>query len=64
MCGVDDKVALAIELERATLAVDERISGIESAEYVDTIYEAAVAAFKTLDRLLWFLCDPRAVCLP
>ena len=41
--SVDDKVALAIELERATLAADDRISGIESAEYVDTIYESAVA---------------------
>ena len=39
-----EKVALAIELERATLAADPRISGIESAEYVDTIYEAAVAS--------------------
>jgi len=39
----DEKVALAIELERATRAADPRISGIESAEYVDTIYESAVA---------------------
>lgn len=41
--STDDKVALAIELERATRAADPRISGIESAEYVDTIYESAVA---------------------
>ena len=41
--STDDKVALAIELERATRASDPRISGIESAEYVDTIYESAVA---------------------
>jgi PmbA protein len=41
--SVDDKVALAIELERATRAADPRISGIEAAEYVDTIYESAVA---------------------
>jgi PmbA protein len=41
--SADDKVALAIELERATRAADPRISGIESAEYVDTIYESAVA---------------------
>lgn len=41
--GADEKVALAIELERATLAADDRISGIESAEYVDTLYESAVA---------------------
>ncbi len=39
----DDKVAMAIELERATLAADPRIVGIESAEFVDTIYESAVA---------------------
>ena len=42
-CSTDDKVALAIELERATRAADPRISGIESAEYIDTIYESAVA---------------------
>jgi PmbA protein len=41
--AADDKVALAIELERATRAADPRISGIESAEYVDTILESAVA---------------------
>jgi len=41
--STDEKVALAIELERATRAADPRISGIESAEYVDTIYESAVA---------------------
>ena len=38
-----DKVALAIELERATRAADSRIAGIESAEYIDTLYESAVA---------------------
>ena len=41
--STDDKVALAIELERATRAADPRISGIESAEYVDTLFESAVA---------------------
>jgi len=41
--STDDKVAMAIELERATLAADPRIAGIESAEFVDTIYESAVA---------------------
>lgn len=40
--STDAKVALAIELERATKAADARVSGIESAEYVDTIYESAV----------------------
>ncbi len=41
--STDEKIALAIELERATLAADPRISGIESAEYIDTLYESAVA---------------------
>jgi PmbA protein len=41
--STDEKVALAIELERLARAADRRISGIESAEYVDTIYESAVA---------------------
>jgi PmbA protein len=39
----DDKVALAIALERAVRGADPRISGIESAEYVDSISEAAIA---------------------
>jgi len=37
-----EKVALAIEMERAVLAADPRISGIESAEYADSISESAV----------------------
>jgi PmbA protein len=41
--STDEKVELAIELERATLAADRRISGIESAEYIDSVYESAVA---------------------
>ena len=41
--STDEKVELAIELERATLAADPRISGIESAEYIDSVYESAVA---------------------
>ncbi|MDG2028002.1 MAG: TldD/PmbA family protein [Acidimicrobiales bacterium] len=41
--ATDDKIALAIELERATRAADPRISGIESAEYVDILSDAAVA---------------------
>ncbi len=40
--STDDKVAMAIELERAALAADPRIA-IESAEYVDSIHESAVA---------------------
>jgi PmbA protein len=38
----DGKVALALELERAVRAADPRISGIESAEYVDSVSEAAI----------------------
>jgi len=41
--ATDDKVGLAVELERATRAADPRIAGIESAEYIDTCYESAVA---------------------
>jgi PmbA protein len=39
----DLKVELAIELERATLGADRRVSSVESADYVDSIYESAVA---------------------
>ena len=39
----DEKVALAIELERVVMGADPRISGIESAEYADGVSEAAVA---------------------
>ena len=38
-----DKISLAIELERATLGADPRVSGIESAEYVDSQLQSAVA---------------------
>jgi PmbA protein len=38
-----DKVALAIELERAVLAADARITGVESCDYADSRAEAAVA---------------------
>lgn len=37
-----DKVALALELERVVRAADPRITGIESAEYVDSASESAV----------------------
>jgi PmbA protein len=40
----DDKVSLAIELERATRAADPRVRGVESAGYGDTAIEAAVAS--------------------
>jgi PmbA protein len=38
-----DKVALALELERAVLAADTRITGIESCDYADSRAEAAIA---------------------
>ena len=41
--ATEDKVKLALELERVTLAADPRISGVESAEYADSIFESAVA---------------------
>lgn len=40
--ATEHKVALALELERAVRAADPRISGIESAEYVDSRAEAAI----------------------
>lgn len=41
---VADKVALALEVERVTLAADERIRGVESADYGDAAIESAVAS--------------------
>ncbi len=41
--STEDKVALAIELERCTLGADPRIAGIETAEYADTRCESAIA---------------------
>lgn len=38
----DDKVAMALELERAVRGADPRISGIEAAEYADSISEGVV----------------------
>jgi PmbA protein len=38
-----DKVALALELERAVRAADPRITGVESCDYADSRAEAAVA---------------------
>jgi PmbA protein len=40
----EEKVALALELERATRAADARVRGLEAAEYGDTAYESAVAS--------------------
>lgn len=42
--AADDKVALALEVERATRAADTRIRGVETAEYGDAAVEAAVAS--------------------
>jgi PmbA protein len=39
----DDKVAMALELERATRAGDPRIRGVEASSYGDVAIEAAVA---------------------
>jgi PmbA protein len=38
-----DKVTLAVELERAVLAADPRIAGVESCDYADSRGEAAIA---------------------
>ena len=40
----DDKVALALQVERATRAADGRIRGVETAEYGDALAEAAIAS--------------------
>jgi PmbA protein len=37
-----DKVALALELERAVLGADARITGVESCDYADSLAEAAI----------------------
>ncbi len=41
--GSEEKVALALELESIALAAEARVTGVETAEYADTIYEGAVA---------------------
>ncbi|MCU1460698.1 MAG: peptidase family protein [Acidimicrobiales bacterium] len=40
----EDKIALAMELERATRAADPRIRGLEASDYGDAMMEAAVAS--------------------
>ncbi len=42
--AADDKVSLALEVERATRSADSRIRGVETAEYGDAAVEAAVAS--------------------
>jgi PmbA protein len=39
-----EKVQLALELERATRAADNRVRGVEAAEYGDVLSEAAIAS--------------------
>lgn len=40
----DDKVAIALEVDRATRAADARIRGVETAQYGDSATESAVAS--------------------
>ncbi len=42
--ATEDKIAMAVELERLTMAADPRISGMESADYVDSISESALVS--------------------
>jgi len=42
--AADDKVAFALDVERATRAADSRIRGVETAEYGDATVEAAVVS--------------------
>ena len=41
--SIDAKVQMALDLERLTLSADRRISGVESAEYSDSVSSSAVA---------------------
>lgn len=45
-----DKVALALDLERAVRAADPRIDGVESCDYADSLAEAAIASTTGLRR--------------
>jgi PmbA protein len=47
----DDKVALAVELERAVLGADPRIVGVESCDYADSLAESAVATSTGIRRV-------------
>jgi PmbA protein len=42
--STEAKIDLAMELERAVLASDPRISGIEQAEYFDTVFSGAIVS--------------------
>ncbi len=41
--SIDAKVQMALDLERLTLSADSRISGVESADYSDSVSSSAVA---------------------
>jgi PmbA protein len=45
-----DKVALALELERAVLGADTRITGVESCDYADSLAEAAIVTTSGIRR--------------
>lgn len=47
--ATDAKIDLAVALEAATMAGDPRITGIESADYVDTISESALVSSTGLE---------------
>ncbi|MEM9200359.1 MAG: TldD/PmbA family protein [Actinomycetota bacterium] len=47
--SVDDKVALAIELEAATRAADERVRGVRTSIYVDARGESAIVSTAGID---------------
>jgi PmbA protein len=42
--ATEDKIAMAIELEKLTREADPRVNGIESADYVDSISESALVS--------------------
>jgi PmbA protein len=42
--STEDKIALAIELERLVLAGDQRMAGVESADYADAVTAGAIAS--------------------
>ncbi len=44
MVPTDEKVGLAVELERLTVGADPRMTGVESADYVDVEASAALAS--------------------
>ena len=46
---VDDKVALALELEAATRAVDARVRGVRTSIYADTRAESAIVSTSGID---------------